>query len=112
MVLHVWKTTNVAVAVAATIMLARSGAQAAKGDWSAELKLRYIVNSCAPSVEMQNVDPDDATAYCTCVIDAQEVEFGNAEYEAMMASPPDQDGSEIARRLYRTFAGCAHLIPE
>lgn len=101
---------DIAIACASIVMMLTGGAQAAKGDWSAELKLRYITNSCVPALENQDVDQHDATAYCNCIIDAQEVEFGNAEYEAMMAAQPDKDGSEIERRLHRTLTGCANLI--
>lgn len=53
---------------------------------------------------------ESALRFCGCVIDAQEIEFGNAEYEAMMAAEPNAEGTKMERRLFQTTNGCSgHL---
>lgn len=80
---------------------------AAEGDWPPDIKSAYVNNSCAPALVTQGMAPEAAKEFCQCMIDAQELEFGWAEFDSMMAAQPNPDGTDIERRLYNTIAGCS-----
>ena len=84
---------------------------AAKGDWSEAAKRAYV-DRCGVSMNSQGLPLDKARGYCRCVIDAQEIEFGNREYDAMMKAQPDPSGGEIQQRLYRVLVGCKDWLPQ
>jgi len=98
------------IRLVAVVVVLAVPALAAEGEWPARLKDGYVNNSCAPALVSQGVAQATAEMYCHCIIDAQEVEFGNAEYNAMMAAQPDPDGTDIERRLYATFASCQSIL--
>jgi len=78
---------------------------AAKGDFPEAAKSAYV-DRCGASMNSQGLPLDKARGYCRCVIDAQEIEFGRREYDAMMKAQPNPRGSDIERRLYVVLEGC------
>jgi len=78
---------------------------AAKGDFPEAAKSAYV-DRCGTSMNSQGFPLDKARGFCRCTIDAQEIEFGRREYDAMMKAQPNPGGSDIERRLYVVLEGC------
>ena len=73
------------------------------GWWLPEAKSAYI-NRCATQMTQQNVS--DARGMCECVASALEQSFGPSEYQIMMQSQPNPNGSGADRRMYAALKPC------
>ena len=53
----------------------------------------------------------DANAYCTCITNGMEAEFGMKEYEQMMKAEANPNGEVNDRRLYKVLTACKDHLP-
>ena len=84
-------------------------ALSAVGDYPEASKQAYV-DRCGASMHSQGLPLEKARGFCRCMIDAQEIEFGRREYDAMMQAEPNPNGSNIDRRLYRVTNGCRNKV--
>lgn len=71
--------------------------------WLPEAKIAYI-KRCTAQVAQQNIH--DPTGMCVCVADALEEGFKQSEYNLMMQSQPNPNGSSSDRRMYAALEPC------
>lgn len=102
---------SVATTTFTGVMAFPLSALAAAGDFPEGVKRAYV-DRCGGSMHSQGLPLDKARGYCRCIIDAQEIEFGKREYDAMMKAQPNPSGSDIQQRLYKVFTGCSHWLPQ
>jgi len=86
-------------------------AHAAAGDWPEQTKQAYV-DRCTPEMVSQGASETSARGFCRCLIDAEEIEFGQSEYQQMMSAQPDPNGSSNDKRLYQVYMGCKHFLPQ
>ena len=100
------------IIIATIVGLALCGsAWAAEGDWPKEMKDAFV-DRCASAMNGEGLPLNIASGYCRCMIDAQEIEFGNRDAEAMLKAEPDPNGSDIEKRLAQVLASCRGWLPK
>ena len=77
--------------------------------WPAEAKLTYI-DRCSESMSSQGLPQKNAKAYCTCITNGMEAEFGMEEYDQMMRAEANPNGGEYDRRLYNVLTACRNHL--
>jgi hypothetical protein len=73
-------------------------------------KLAYI-ERCSESMSSQGLPMKNAKAYCTCIANGMEAEFGLKEYDQMMKAVANPNGSEYDRRLFKVLKACKPHLP-
>lgn len=91
-------------------MLSISQKVSAKTPWPTGIKLSYV-ERCTESLSTQGLPSNTAEAYCACIANGMEKEFGLEEYDEMMKAQPSPRGSRSDRLLYKIFSECSYLLP-
>lgn len=78
--------------------------------WPPVAKASYV-DRCSESMARQGLPASKARAYCACLADSMEAEFGMKEYDQMMKAEANPGGGEHDRRLYRVLTACSNHLP-